>query len=66
MFGNGDPFGSQFPGRGQDDDVTAGDRLVGRIMSAEYNLAVQRNDGLQATDILARMLGQWLSNRFGR
>jgi hypothetical protein len=41
----------------------AGDRLVGRIMAAEYNLAVQRGDLGQATGILAMLAGQFLSQR---
>jgi hypothetical protein len=48
----------------QDQDMPYGDRLVGRIMSAEYNLAVQRGDAPQAADALAKILGQFLSERF--
>lgn len=44
----------------------AGDRLAGRVMAAQYNLAVQRGDTRQATDILARIVGQFLSDRAGR
>ncbi len=63
MFGIGnDPFGQQI----QDDPYASGDRLVNRVMSAQYNLAVQRNDAPTATGILARMLGQWLQTRFSR
>jgi hypothetical protein len=47
-------------------DQSTGDRLVGRIMAAEYNLAVQRGDTSQATDILARIVGQLLADREGR
>ena len=47
----------------QQPDQDAGDRLVSRIMAAEYNLAVQRGDSRQATSILALLLGQFLSNR---
>jgi hypothetical protein len=50
----------------QDDPYNTGDRLVDRIMAAEYNLSVQRNDGPQAINILARMLGHWLTNRLAR
>lgn len=63
MLGIGsDPFGQQ--AQGQDADY--GRDLPGRIMASEYNLAVQRGDGPQAAGIFARMLGQWLANRFGR
>jgi hypothetical protein len=48
----------------QDQDMSYGDRLVGRIMAAEYNLAVQRGDATQAADALAKILGQFLSARF--
>jgi hypothetical protein len=63
MYGipGNDPF-SQF-GLGQQDDT--GDRLVDRIMAAEYSLSIQQNDGSQALGILARMLGQWLNRRLG-
>ena len=62
-----DPFDQ--PGQGQNNDMTSGDRLVGRIMSEEYNLAVQREPGWQKMSpggILAQMAGEWLSNRFSR
>jgi hypothetical protein len=67
MYGpGGDPF-DQFGGQsGDGSEYSYGDRLAGRIMAAEYNLAVQRNDAPQARNILARMLGQWLSNRYNR
>lgn len=48
------------PGQG------AGDRLVGRIMAAEYNLAVQRGDTRQAAGILALIVGQLLTDRESR
>ena len=51
---------------GQDSAAQASDDMVGRIMSAEYNLAVQRGDSRTATNALARMFGQWLANRFSR
>lgn len=44
----------------------AGDRLVSRIMAAEYNLAVQRGDTRQAAGILALLTGQFLTDREGR
>lgn len=50
----------------QDQGANPGDQLVGRIMSAEYNLAAQRGDGRQAMGILGQMLGQWLQIRFSR
>jgi hypothetical protein len=40
-----------------------GDRLAGRIMAAEYNLAVQRGDSRQAASILAVLAGQLLTDR---
>ena len=52
-----------FLSNSQQPDQDAGDRLVSRIMAAEYNLAVQRGDSRQATSILALLLGQFLSNR---
>lgn len=42
-----------------------GDTLVGRIMSAEYNLAVQRRDPIQAGAVAGQMFGEWLSRKFG-
>lgn len=39
---------------------------VGRMMTAQYNLSVQRGDAPQATSVLARMFGQWLANKFAR
>jgi hypothetical protein len=64
MFGIGnDPF-DQFGGQ-QDQGLDAGELLAGRIMAAEYNLAVQRGDTRQATQALGLMLGQFLANRFG-
>jgi hypothetical protein len=47
-------------------DQGAGDRLVSRIMAAEYNLAVESGDSSQAADILARIVGQFLIDREGR
>jgi hypothetical protein len=47
-------------------DQGAGDRLAGRIMAAEYNLAVQRGDSRQAAGILALLAGQLLTDREGR
>ena len=44
--------------------MTAGDRLVGRIMAAEYNLAQQRGDQQQANDALGKLLGMFLSRLF--
>lgn len=40
-----------------------GSRLPDRVMAAEYNLAVQRNDGAQAIGTLARIIGTWLFRR---
>ena len=50
----------------QDQDASCGGRLAGRIMVAEYNLAVQRGDTPQAASVLATMLGQFLSEKFSR
>lgn len=56
----------------QDDDqqMSLGEVLAGRIMSAEFNLAVQqpgnRWQQQQAQQTLAVMLGQWLSSRYSR
>ncbi|MGH3273085.1 MAG: hypothetical protein ACRDNZ_02010 [Streptosporangiaceae bacterium] len=45
-----------------------GPDLAGRIMAAEYNLAVQRQGAVAATPmgILSRILGQWLQERAAR
>jgi len=51
---------------GDGSDYAYGDRLVGRVMAQEYNLAVQRGDDRQASNVMLRMIGQWLSNRFSR
>jgi hypothetical protein len=48
--------------RDQDD---GGRDVAGRIMTAEYNLAIQRGDTRQATQALGLILGQFLANRFG-
>lgn len=50
----------------RDSDVAqaSADR-VGRIMAAEYNLAVQQGDTRQAAQALGLLLGQFLANRFG-
>jgi hypothetical protein len=48
----------------QDQDMSCGDRLVGRIMAAEYNLAVQRGDQQQANDALGKLLGMFLNRLF--
>lgn len=54
----------------QQQDPYQGDQgrdLSGRIMSAEYNLAVQqRPQPVQAGIILGRMFGQFLANRYSR
>lgn len=42
-----------------------GDMWVGRVMSAQYNLAVQRRDPIQAGMIAGQMFGEWLNRRFG-
>jgi hypothetical protein len=49
-------------------DQGAGDRLVSRIMAAEYNLAVQRQGAASATPagILALIVGQLLTDRESR
>jgi hypothetical protein len=49
-------------------DHGAGDRLVGRVMAAEYSLAVQRQGAASATPagILALLAGQLLTDREGR
>lgn len=39
---------------------------TGRVETAQYNLAVQRNDQPSAAGALARMFGNWLANRFSR
>jgi hypothetical protein len=52
-------YNSQQPQQHQ----ASGDRLVGRIMAAEYNLAVQRGDFMQATGVLALLVGQLLTDR---
>jgi hypothetical protein len=51
-------------GNQQGQDMPYGDRLVGRILSAEYNLAVQRGDAPQAADALAKILGMFLNEKF--
>ncbi|MGH3401494.1 MAG: hypothetical protein ACRDRJ_03095 [Streptosporangiaceae bacterium] len=62
MFGNGDPFGQQ-----GNNVADTGRDLAGRIQAAQYNLAIQQQRRpVQATSILASMLGQFLANRFGR
>jgi hypothetical protein len=48
----------------QDQDVPCGDRLAGRIMAAEYNLAVQRGDQQRANDALGKLLGMFLDRMF--
>ena len=64
MFGIGnDPFSQQDDQ--QDQGMDTGDQLVGRIMSAEYNLDVQRGDRRQASNVLGQMFGQWLTRKFG-
>lgn len=55
----------QFPEQ-QNQNSQPGDRLVERVMSAEYNLAVQRNDGQQAMNTLARLVGFLMSKSAGR
>jgi hypothetical protein len=42
-----------------------GDQWVGRVMSAEYNLAVQRRDPIQAGAVVGRMFGEWLNRKYG-
>lgn len=67
MFGIGSgPFGEQ--DEQQDQGLNTGDQLVGRIMGAEYNLAVQRQGAASASPmgILASMLGEQLQQRDGR
>lgn len=64
FLNNGAPADSDQAGDGN--QYAYGDNMVERIMAAEYNLAVQRNDGPQAMGTLARMLGQFLANRFSR
>ena len=54
----------QRQGNQQDQDMSYGDRLVGRILSAEYNIAVQRGDAPQAADALAKILGMFLNEKF--
>lgn len=41
------------------------DALVGRIMSAEANLAVQQGNPVQAGAIWGQMFGNWLNRKFG-
>lgn len=48
----------------QEQDMSYGERLVGRILTAEYNLAQQRGDQQQANDALGKLLGLFLSDRF--
>lgn len=53
----------------QNDSMTTGDRLVGRIMSAEYNLAQQRQPGWQKMSpggVLGQMVGEALAGFFSR
>jgi hypothetical protein len=52
-----------YDGQQPQPNQSAGDRLAGRIMAAEYNLAVQRGDSRQATGILALLAGQLLTDR---
>lgn len=40
-----------------------GSRFTDRVMTAEYNLAVQRGDGAQAWVTLAKMIGTFLFRR---
>jgi hypothetical protein len=47
-------------------DQGAGDRLVSRIMAAEYNLAMEFGDSGQAAGVLARIVGQFLIDRESR
>ena len=61
-------FGISDPGFDPDQDQDQ-DRLVGRVMSMQYNLGVQHHGGWRATspgDIFSQMLGQWLANRYNR
>lgn len=58
-------FGIEEQGNDGDFAQVSEDR-VGRMMTAQYNLAVQRGDATQATGTLARMFGQWLANKFSR
>lgn len=51
-------FGDQ-----QSDNGAYGDRLAERVMTMQYNLAVQRGDNAQAANVLARLLGFLLSRR---
>lgn len=67
MYGiGGDPFGGDRFGR-HDQGLDAGDRLVGRIMAAEYNLGVQQGGtaGRQLADqSLSRLIGMWLNRLY--
>lgn len=64
MFGTGnDPFGGQQDQGGQFD---YGDRLVGRVLTQEYNLAQQRGDQWSAGQALGRLVGVFLGRVFSR
>lgn len=52
------------PGGG--DPYNYGERLVGRVMAEEYNLAVQRGDQRQAGDAMLRLIGMKLASWFSR
>jgi hypothetical protein len=64
MYGIGnDPFS------GPGEQYGSGDRMVERVMAAEYNLTLQRERGPQAASpsgILAQVVGQWLQSRLSR
>lgn len=61
MYGINDDMGGQQGEQGMD----TGDQWVGRVMSAEYNLAQQQGRPVQAGAILGQMFGQFLNRRFG-
>jgi hypothetical protein len=64
MYGIGnEPFGQQ----DQADGVSqAWADWTGRVEAMQYNIAVQRGDQRSAAGALARMLGNWLANRWSR
>jgi hypothetical protein len=67
MYGIGnDPWaGQQWDQQGQGNGLGPdyGSAFVDRVMSAEYNLAIQRHDPVQAMDIAARLVGFLFSRR---
>lgn len=66
MYGNNgwdaDGFANVFGGQGQEYD--AGMNLVGRIETAQYDLAVSQGDYRAAGNLLSQIIGLFLRNRF--